>query len=169
VKFPLTIVLFLAAPIYSWCPPVGEPPIPIRIKSCMESPRLKPYKIDPRVNPYYLRGDFDGDGKPDFAVMVIGPKSDVSGLVICQGDGKALVLGAGSTAKFSAKKDDNFLSSDWEVLTLAEFRELLYDKRAGELAKGEVISLNWEDGNGYVYWDGKQYRWFEEPAGGSHK
>jgi len=135
----------------------------------MESPKLKPYKIDPQVNPYYLRGDFDGDGKADFAVTVLGPKSDVSGLLICHGDGKAFVMGAGSTPKFSSKKDDNFLSSDWEVVTLAEFRELLYNKKIADLAKGEVICLTWEDGNAYIYWDGDRYRWFSEPAGGPQK
>ncbi|MGB7624953.1 MAG: hypothetical protein WBN92_21605, partial [Terriglobia bacterium] len=28
------------------------------------------YSISTRVNPFYQRGDFDGDGKPDFAVLV---------------------------------------------------------------------------------------------------
>jgi hypothetical protein len=93
----------------------------------------------------------------------------VSGLVICQGDGKVFVLRAGSIPKFSTKKEDNFLSSDWEVLTLAEFRDLLCGKQMGDLAKGEVLLLNWEDGSGYVYGDGKQYRWFEELAGCPHK
>jgi hypothetical protein len=102
----------------------------------MESPKLKPYKIDARINPYYMRGDFDGDGKPDFAVMVTRGNSKTSGLIICQGDGRSFVLGAGSQPKFSTMPEDNFLSSDWEVVTLAEFRELLYDKKVADLAKG---------------------------------
>jgi hypothetical protein len=144
-------------------------PIPTRINACMESPKLKSYKIDQRTNPYYLRGDFDGDEKPDFAVMVTSGNNKTSGLIICQGDGRSVVLGAGSRPGFSTMPEDNFLSSDWEVVTLAEFRELLYDKKVAALAKGEVICLTWEDGNAYIYWDGERYRWFLEPAGGQYK
>jgi hypothetical protein len=132
----------------------------------MQVPKLKAYTIDSRVNPYYLRGDFDGDGKPDVAVMVLGPRSKSTGLVVCESDGRSFVLGAGSQPTFSTIRDDNFLSSEWEVLTPTEFRNMLYDKKLGDAAKGEVISLNWEDGNAYIYWDGSSYRWFSEPAGG---
>ena len=62
-------------------------------------------------------------------------------------------------------KDDAFLSSDWDVLTPAEFREQLCNQKAGTLAKGEVVAMNWEDGTGYIYWDGSRYRWYEEYAG----
>ena len=147
---------------------VDHPPVPAAIHSCLESEELKSYKIDFRINPFYLRGDFDGDGKPDFAVMILGASSQSTGLVMCQGNGKRFVLGAGSKPPFSTKRDDNFLSSDWEVVTLQEFGKLLYDQKLGSRAKGEVITLTWEDGNGYIYWDGDRYRWFEEAAGGNH-
>lgn len=163
----VAFLLLLSAPIFAGSPgPQKIPAVPWRIHTCFEPPKLGSYKIDTRINPYYLRGDFDGDGKPDFAVMIVGPNSKSTGLAVCQGDGRSFVLGAGTTPKFSTKEDDNFLSSDWEVLTPVEFREYLYDKKAGALAKGEVISLNWEDGNAYIYWDGKRYCWFEEPVGG---
>jgi hypothetical protein len=143
-----------------------ELPVPSRIKACMESQALKAYRIDSRVNPYYLRGDFDGDAKADFAVMIIGPKSKSSGLAICQGNGRQFVLGAGSQPAFSLKKDDNFLSSDWEVLPLAEFRNQVYDKKAAASARGEVILLSWEDGSSYIYWDGIAYHLLSEAPGG---
>ena len=64
IVFLVLIVMFIR-------PEIPEcPAIPVRIKSCIESRQLSGYKIDPRVNPFYLRGDFDGDGKPDFAVTI---------------------------------------------------------------------------------------------------
>ena len=167
MKSLFTFLLFLTVLFRSSLSVEDEPPVPSRIKACMESQALKTYRIDSRVNPYYLRGDFDGDAKADFAVMVIGPNSKSSGLAICQGNGRHFVLGAGSRPEFSQKKDDNFLSSDWEVLTLAEFRDQVYDKKAAANAKGEVILLSWEDGSSYIYWDGTAYHLLSEVAGGS--
>jgi len=158
-------LLLTALPAVSSSSRVDELATPTAIRTCMESPPLRGYRVDPRVNPYYLRGDFDGDNKADYAVMIIRPKREPSGLAICQGDGRIFVRGAGSEPKFSTKKDDNFLSSNWEVLTQAKFREYACDKKKGALARGEVISLNWEDGTGFVFYNGSQYRWFEEPAG----
>jgi hypothetical protein len=80
--------------------------------------------------------------------------------------GRQFILGAGSRPEFSHKKDDNFLSADWEVLTLAEFRDQVYDKKAAANAKGEVILLSWEDGSSYIYWDGTAYRLLSEVPGG---
>jgi len=162
------LLLLLPLPFLMALAGGNEHPVPTQIQACIESVELKSYKIDFRVNPFYLRGDFDGDGKPDMAVMVLGPHSKSTGLAICQGNGKRFVLGAGSQPPFSNKRDDNFLSSDWEAVTANAFRKLLYDQKLGALAKGEVIVLNWEDGSGYIYWDGSRYCWFEEAPGGNH-
>jgi len=80
--FLVLIVMFIR-------PEIPESPaIPVRIKSCIESRQLSGYKIDPRVNPFYLRGDFDGDGKPDFAVtIIIQTGRSPSGLAMCEGNG----------------------------------------------------------------------------------
>jgi len=166
MKSLFAFLVFLTIPFRFVLSVEDELPIPTRIKTCMESQALKAYRIDSRVNPYYIRGDFDGDAKADFAVMIVGPNSTSSGLAICQGNGRHFILGAGSRPEFSHKKDDNFLSSDWEVLTLAEFRNQVYDKKAAANAKGEVILLSWEDGSSYIYWDGTAYRLLSEVPGG---
>ena len=82
IVFLVLIVMFIR-------PEIPESPaIPVRIKSCIESRQLSGYKIDPRVNPFYLRGDFDGDGKPDFAVtIIIQTGRSPSGLAMCEGNG----------------------------------------------------------------------------------
>lgn len=33
------------------------------------------YVPDERINPFYLRGDFDGDGSPDYAILVISKRT----------------------------------------------------------------------------------------------
>jgi hypothetical protein len=48
------------------------------------------------VNPFYLRGDFDGDGKIDLAVLVDQRSTGKSGIAIIHGvRSKVTILGAG--------------------------------------------------------------------------
>ena len=50
----------------------------------------KDHPIDFSTNPFYLRGDFDGDKKIDFVVRTKGPTDKEDRLVILRGKGKEL-------------------------------------------------------------------------------
>src|SRR6266853_3940382 len=66
------------------------------------------YDINTKINPFYLTGDFDADGKLDVAVRVQEKKSKKIGLVIMHGDKRLFVLWAGTP--FEGRKDDDDLS-----------------------------------------------------------
>jgi hypothetical protein len=46
------------------------------------------HPIDFSINPFYLRGDFDGDKRADYLVGVKGPKDTEVKLVVLRGKGK---------------------------------------------------------------------------------
>jgi hypothetical protein len=139
-----------------------EPFYPEAVNHCLDDPLVKG-KVEVMVhhNPVYLRGDFDGDGRPDYALEVRKPKAKTSGILICTGNGRAFLLGmavAGGKA-FSDMPGDNFISSSWVVFTPSEIVETTkfssnVPKPIPE-AKGEGIGMIWEDGICIIYWDGK--------------
>jgi hypothetical protein len=135
---------------------------PAKITSCVEGPEFrKALLVDTGTNPYYLRGDFDGDGVMDFAVAVKGIKTTRNGVLICRSNGPHVLLGADKnyTPPFSDMPDDNFVAPAWEVATRSEILELRKTNPSVPLPKGESILMIWEDGIHYIYWDGKQFRW----------
>ena len=113
------------------------------------------------MNPFYLRGDFDGDGAPDHAVALRVPKINKNGVLICRGRGAPIVLGAGSiaTSPFSDMLDDNFVAPNWPVGTISEISEYRKVIRNAPVPKGEVIKMIWEDGIHYIYWNGVRFCW----------
>src|SRR5580700_3243871 len=40
------------------------------------------YSVDGSLNPFYLRGDFDGDGKADYALRIKSKADNLSGIAI---------------------------------------------------------------------------------------
>jgi hypothetical protein len=117
------------------------------------------YEIVADINPFYLRGDFDGDKVMDYAVVIKARAGGKKGIAICHGNGSAMkVLGAGEKFVW----DDNFGFDAWQV----------YGKRAvsrgPEEAKppkltGEAILVIWEEkATGLIYWDGIKYRWYHQ-------
>ena len=53
--------------------------------------------ISDRINPFFQRGDFDGDGRADLAVLVQHKANRKVGILILHRNGKHTLLGAGHT------------------------------------------------------------------------
>jgi hypothetical protein len=80
-----------------------------------ESKRIdEPYKISCRLNPFYQRGDFDGDGQGDLAVLITNTKSGKHGIaVVRRASGALTVMGAG--VPFDGDDDDFSWLDVWRV------------------------------------------------------
>lgn len=78
-------------------PPVGLDNVPFAVAGCVSSqPDLV---VSRRLNPFYVRGDFDGDGLPDHAVLVEQTGSHKQGVAFCLSSKPRapLVVGAGTS------------------------------------------------------------------------
>ncbi|MDD5542403.1 MAG: hypothetical protein PHX83_04450 [Acidobacteriia bacterium] len=124
----------------------------------------KAYSVSGRINPFYLRGDFDGDGKPDYAVQVVARKDRSRGIAIwLSSQKKIFVLGAGHLFKFSASE-----STDFEFINVWQ----VYGKRLVEHGVdagpppelvGEAIHVGKrESASGLIYWNGKLFLWYQQ-------
>jgi hypothetical protein len=114
-------------------------------------------------NPLYLRGDFRGVGVNDYAITVGIPAGGRAGVVICEANGKATLLGLSDTHPFSDMPRDGFVAPFWDVISKKEVRSMR-QYRANvpnpvPNPRGESIAMIWEDGIALIYWDGKQFRW----------
>jgi hypothetical protein len=106
------------------------------------------------VTPRYQRGDFDGDGRIDCAVMVQDRKTkDIGVAVFHRRGGKPYILGAG--------QDFGNGGPNWQWLDAwslvpgegiperkAEGRDVLYVQKL-------------QSASAYIYWDGSQYVWLQ--------
>jgi hypothetical protein len=70
-------------------------------------------EISGAVNPFYQRGDFDGDGKADLAILVRDKASGKIGILMLHRVGKPVLLGAGRP--FGNGGDDFAWIDQWTV------------------------------------------------------
>ena len=138
---------------------------PESILQCFKNSKVANLEILREKNPFYLRGDFNGDKNPDYAVQVKA-KSGGSGICICAGDGSIHMLGSGIVGgkNFSDMENDRFLALHWAVSTKQEIDELTKWKcnipDPFPKIENESIELFWREGeSALIYWDGKQYKW----------
>jgi hypothetical protein len=139
---------------------------PDQIANCLKLRVASTVDLNMQTNPYYLRGDFDGDGKVDYAVAVRGRITKRNGVLVCAGNGKAFVLGADQPLRppFSDMPRDNFFAPNWSIYSKAEINAL--GKFAGggvpvvpRNILGESIAMIWEDGIALIFWDGRAFKW----------
>jgi hypothetical protein len=62
------------------------------IRAAFEKQLLKRYLVSTQVNPFYLHGDFDGDGQADTALLIKERSSGKSGIAILHGKSNRIAV-----------------------------------------------------------------------------
>lgn len=136
--------------------------IPPEVRRLMDKRELRDYETSTRINPFYLRGDFDGDSKTDLAVLVVERKTGRRGIAIIHpAKDSYVIIGAGED--FLRSDGYNYKDFGFKAWSVYSERHVVQAPDEGPPPKllGEAILVEWpEAGSGLIYWDGSKYRWY---------
>ena len=105
------------------------------------------------MNPSYLEGDFNGDGKVDVAVLVKERSTGKFGITIVHGTtGKVTILGAGIGI---GNGGDDF---EW-----MDFWQVYSKTRDVPWLRGDALLVEKSEAtSALIYWNGKRYVWSQQ-------
>ncbi len=165
IKSLLTILLILASLARAQDKaPVSAPllNVPQSVVQLFKTNKLdKQYDFSFKLNPFYLRGDFDGDNKPDIAILVSQKTTNKIGIAICHStSGKVFVVGAGRSL---GNGGDDFGWIDvWQVFPKGRVGRGVGEKSVPGL-KGEALLVEKsESASALIYWNGNRYVWYQQ-------
>jgi hypothetical protein len=120
------------------------------------------YKINRGLNPFYLRGDFNGDEKIDYALAVIESKTDKKGFLIYHPSTKKYFLAGAGKSIPNDYGDDYWMIDAWEVSDEKIVGQGVTDLKPPKLIGEAILVQKLESSSGLIYWDGKEYRWYQQ-------
>jgi hypothetical protein len=131
------------------------------IRAHVEDHLLKRFRVSTRINPFYLHGDFDGDGQFDTALLIEERSSGKSGVAILQGKSNRMaVIGAGQAF---GNGGDNFSWMDaWYVYRRSPVRRGADGKTPPKLRGDALMVSKSESASALIYWNGKNYAWYQQ-------
>ena len=140
-------------------------PAPLR-PSIETGPFNAEFEIGTWLNPFYLRGDFDGDGKMDYAILVSHRKDRKKGIAIWLSSRPKpgfVIIGAGTLSRAGGAESD-----DWDFFDAWQ----VYGKRSVARGVGEgppprligeaILIERSEAASGLLYWNGSRFRWYQQ-------
>ena len=123
------------------------------------------YSVAYDLYPYYLKADFNGDGRLDVAIQVVEKKTGKSGIAIFHGKRtqslltQVSILGTGNTLGHAG---DNF---SWaNIWSVAKERYISNDETDKTFPKleADAITIGKRDSlSGLIYWSGNKYLWHQ--------
>jgi hypothetical protein len=144
--------------------------LPDRVHDAFQHAGLfKTYQLADAVNPFYLRGDFDGDSRPDYAVLIENRKlkhravaillSSIHDIQILGLGGKRLRVGFGAD---SYLLDDFDWMDAWQIVPKQPLSKNELNEKVPAQMRGEGLLVEkTESAGAVIFWDGKQFRWYQ--------
>ena len=130
-------------------------------RAITNSSLAKNYELSFRTNPFYLRGDFNGDGNIDVAFLVQHRSTGKIGIAIVHGaTGKVRILGAG-TAIGNGGDDFEWMDT-WQVYSKARTAKEHGKREVARLRGDALLVGKTEAGSALIYWNGKRYVWSQQ-------
>ena len=130
-------------------------------RAIKKGPLVKEYDVSFHVNPFYLRGDFNGDGKIDVAVLVKQRSTGKLGIaVIHGGKDKVTILGAG--VGIGNGGDDFEWMDSWRVYSKDRTTRGVDETTVPRLHGEALLVAKSESASALIYWNGKRYVWLQQ-------
>jgi hypothetical protein len=136
--------------------------VPDAVKKALTNGSLaKRYDLSFRVNPSYLEGDFNGDGKMDVAVLVKERSTGKLGIAIVHGTTeKVTILGAG--IGIGNGGDDFAWMDSWQVYSKTRAAHATGETAVPHLRADALLVEKSEAASALIYWNGKRYVWSQQ-------
>jgi hypothetical protein len=122
------------------------------------------YSVDDRINPFYLRGDFDGDGRADYAILVVAKSDKAKGFAIWLSSKRTfVVLGAGRPFTINDDHTTNLDFIDfWQVYRRQTVEPGVEAGPPPKLIGEAILCGKSESASGLIYWTGRGFRWYQQ-------
>jgi hypothetical protein len=122
------------------------------------------YGFEEKLYPQYLKGDFNGDGKQDYAIQLRQRAEGKFGIAFFQGkrtQAKPAAVFIAGAGKPVANSSGDF---DWvEIWSLYSKAQAYREIQSATLPRfwGDVLKLQTKKGKaGFLYWTGTGYAWY---------
>lgn len=133
---------------------------PAVAEALRDNPKTARYKITTRINPYYVQGDFNGDGKVDTALLIEEKAGGKAGIAFVLGRKKVAIVGAGEAIGNGG--DDFDWMDAWYVYQKGKV-QMGADENAPPTLKGDaLLAMKAESASGLIYWNGSGFAWYQQ-------
>jgi hypothetical protein len=121
----------------------------------------KDYDVSFHMEPFYLTGDFNGDGKVNVAVLVKQRATRKLGIAIVHSStNKVTILGA--ERPIGNGGDDFAWMDKWQVYSKARGAHAAAEGGVLRLRRDALLVSKSEAASALIYWNGKRYVWFQQ-------
>jgi hypothetical protein len=142
--------------------PVTLASLPPYVKEIFDkAAEARSHAISTHINPYYLQGDFNGDGQLDSAILVVEKRTGKKGVAIIHSGSRRLHL-FGAGRDWGNGSDDFPGLNAWYVYRRGEVAQGATDKPPPRLVGSALMLIKTESASALLYWDGKRYRWYQQ-------
>ena len=159
-------LLLLAAskPVAAELTPAQKESLPPEVRRASSREGFdKTYALSSQLNPFFIQGDFNGDGKLDTAVLVKATASGKTGIAVFHaGAERAVLIGAGAQIPGAQGASDVDWMDAWYAHRKGPLRQGV-TKGKPPVLRGDALHVaKTEAASALIYWDGSKYQWYQQ-------